>query len=136
MFVKQIQEMITTRPIKALHHCLLALAISSASGLMQVTPTLHRPSLRRRQGALTTITTRLFHSTDSRDKHDDNINNSNSKETNSNNSILVRLWRNFRTASSEGFGTRARNVASTCQVGDIGESSCVPIMAMMTTMDI
>lgn len=30
----------------------------------------------------------------------------------------------FRTASSEGFGTRARNVASTCQVGDIVVPLC------------
>lgn len=30
----------------------------------------------------------------------------------------------FRTASSEGFGTRARNVATTCQVGDIVVPLC------------
>ena len=126
--------MITTRPIKALHYCLLALAIASASGLIPVAPTLHRPSTKRREGALTiTTTTRLFHSTDSRDdQHDDN--HSNSKEKNSNHSVLVRLWQNFRTASSEGFGTRARNVASTCQVGDIGESSLLFNILCMTML--
>jgi hypothetical protein len=40
------------------------------------------------------------------------------------NSITDDLLLKFRTASSEGFGTRARNVASTCQVGDIVVPLC------------
>lgn len=38
-------------------------------------------------------------------------------------SVLTPLEK-FRNASSEGFGTRARNVASTCQVGDIVVPLC------------
>eukprot|EP00956_Cyclotella_meneghiniana_P021803 scaffold40235_cov49-Cyclotella_meneghiniana.AAC.10 len=101
------------RSIKALLYCLaLTLAITPVSGLITVTPMLNNPSIKRYDAPKSTV---LY----SKDSPEDNLNASSaisSKEIS-----ITKLVQNFRTASSEGFGTRARNIASTCQVGDIGE---------------
>eukprot|EP00956_Cyclotella_meneghiniana_P011024 scaffold15443_cov50-Cyclotella_meneghiniana.AAC.3 len=105
------------RSIKALHCCLiLTLAITPVSGLITVTPMLNNPSIKP-QGAPKSTVLHL-----SSESPEDNTNASSA--VSSKESSISKLLQNFRTASSEGFGTRARNVASTCQVGDIVVPLC------------
>lgn len=98
---------------------LLLVCTLKASGLVTRSSTrhsLHPPSLQKNVAEPILSSTALASSSDSESETDQ----SNNSLSNSISEVLL----NFRKAAAEGFGTRAKNVAATCSVGDVVVPLC------------